>query len=53
MRARWKDVDGQAPAAARSADDPASWGQVGRNELCPCGSGKRYKHCHGQLVSAS
>jgi preprotein translocase subunit SecA len=20
---------------------------VGRNELCPCGSGKKYKHCHG------
>ena len=24
--------------------------KVGRNELCPCGSGKKYKHCHGQLV---
>jgi preprotein translocase subunit SecA len=23
--------------------------QVGRNEPCPCGSGKKYKHCHGQL----
>ena len=23
--------------------------KVGRNELCPCGSGKKYKHCHGQL----
>lgn len=22
--------------------------QVGRNDLCPCGSGKKYKHCHGQ-----
>jgi preprotein translocase subunit SecA len=25
------------------------WGKVGRNELCPCGSGKKYKHCHGKL----
>jgi preprotein translocase subunit SecA len=26
--------------------------KVGRNELCPCGSGKKYKHCHGKLDSA-
>tara|TARA_B100001059_G_C17830881_1_gene584649 strand:- start:1521 stop:4220 length:2700 start_codon:yes stop_codon:yes gene_type:complete len=25
------------------------WGKVGRNELCPCGSGKKYKHCHGKM----
>jgi len=24
--------------------------RVGRNEPCPCGSGKKYKHCHGQLA---
>ena len=27
--------------------DPKSWGKVHRNDPCPCGSGKRYKHCHG------
>jgi preprotein translocase subunit SecA len=27
--------------------------KVGRNELCPCGSGKKYKHCHGTLQQAS
>ncbi|HEY4635064.1 MAG TPA: 6-hydroxymethylpterin diphosphokinase MptE-like protein, partial [Rhodospirillales bacterium] len=27
----------------------ASWGKVGRNDPCPCGSGKRYKRCHGRL----
>ena len=27
--------------------DPATWGKVQRNALCPCGSGKKYKHCHG------
>ena len=31
--------------------DPATWGRVQRNSLCPCGSGKKYKHCHGALVS--
>ncbi len=31
------------------ADDPSTWGKVARNALCPCGSGKKYKHCHGQL----
>jgi preprotein translocase subunit SecA len=28
--------------------DPATWGKTMRNELCPCGSGKKYKHCHGK-----
>jgi len=27
-----------------------SWGKVGRNEVCPCGSGKKYKHCHGRFA---
>jgi preprotein translocase subunit SecA len=31
----------------RNPDDPQTWGKVGRNEACPCGSGKKYKHCHG------
>ncbi len=31
------------------ADDPASWGKVPRNAPCPCGSGKKYKQCHGRL----
>ncbi len=28
-------------------NDPSTWGKVGRNDPCPCGSGKKYKHCHG------
>jgi preprotein translocase subunit SecA len=28
-------------------NDPTTWGKVARNNPCPCGSGKRYKHCHG------
>jgi preprotein translocase subunit SecA len=37
-------------AVDRNPDDPDSWGKVGRNEPCPCGSGKKFKHCHGALV---
>ena len=29
--------------------DPATWGNPGRNDLCPCGSGKKFKHCHGAV----
>ncbi|MFL9824994.1 preprotein translocase subunit SecA [Rhodoplanes sp. SY1] len=37
-------------AAARDPKNPATWGKVGRNEACPCGSGKKYKHCHGRYA---
>lgn len=36
-------------AAAVDPKDPATWGKVSRNAACPCGSGKKYKHCHGQF----
>jgi preprotein translocase subunit SecA len=36
--------------AVRDPSDPSSWGRVGRNEVCPCGSGKKYKHCHGRYA---
>ncbi len=35
-------------AAAVDPADPATWGRVSRNVACPCGSGKKYKHCHGK-----
>lgn len=35
------------PASERDPADPRTWGKVSRNEACPCGSGKKYKHCHG------
>lgn len=35
------------PPAQRDPADPRTWGKVSRNEPCPCGSGKKYKHCHG------
>ncbi|MCL2716109.1 MAG: preprotein translocase subunit SecA [Alphaproteobacteria bacterium] len=36
------------PRGPRDPAKPATWGKVGRNEECPCGSGKKYKHCHGR-----
>ncbi|MFN3641371.1 MAG: preprotein translocase subunit SecA [Gemmobacter sp.] len=58
-------ASGAAPAAEEGGDvatlaaplvagfdeaDPATWGNPGRNEPCPCGSGKKFKHCHGRLA---
>ena len=39
-----------SPRPERNPNDPTSWGKVGRNEACPCGSGKKYKHCHGRFA---
>jgi preprotein translocase subunit SecA len=44
-RAKAKVAAGPKPTST----DPTSWGKVQRNALCPCGSGKKYKHCHGTL----
>ncbi|CUW48117.1 preprotein translocase subunit SecA [Novacetimonas hansenii] len=53
------DANGKVPdlamaepigAAAIMPDDPSSWGEVPRNAMCPCGSGRKYKHCHGRLA---
>ncbi len=30
--------------------DPSTWGNPGRNDPCPCGAGKKFKHCHGRLT---
>ena len=38
----------RADAAVVDPQDPATWGKVSRNAACPCGSGKKYKHCHGR-----
>jgi preprotein translocase subunit SecA len=42
-----KDFKHQS-ATAESKEDQVP--RVGRNEPCPCGSGKKYKHCHGKLA---
>ncbi|MEZ5725131.1 MAG: preprotein translocase subunit SecA [Paracoccaceae bacterium] len=43
---------GEASAHAPGFDetDPATWGNPSRNDPCPCGSGKKFKHCHGALA---
>jgi preprotein translocase subunit SecA len=39
------------PSAEGLGTDPAQWeGLVSRNAPCPCGSGRKYKHCHGQVA---
>lgn len=38
------------PAPGFDERDPSTWGNPGRNQPCPCGSGKKFKHCHGALV---
>ena len=42
-------LSGMPPAEAIDPNDPSTWGAVGRNAMCPCGSGKKFKHCHGRL----
>ena len=48
------DMAASAPRPKRTTPvldpkDPKTWGKVARNDPCPCGSGKRYKHCHGKF----
>jgi preprotein translocase subunit SecA len=49
-----REPEKRAPLQTRKATtaldpaDPATWGKVARNAVCPCGSGKKYKHCHGK-----
>jgi hypothetical protein len=54
MYTRWHEVDAPGRAlhapAQRPADDPSSADKVGRNDPCPCGSSKKYKHCHGRIA---
>jgi len=42
------------PDGSDIGEDPADWeGKVSRNAPCPCGSGRKYKHCHGALTGAA
>ena len=48
-----QENDGQPPAPLVEGfdeTDPATWGNPGRNDPCPCGSGKKFKHCHGSVL---
>jgi preprotein translocase subunit SecA len=39
----------EAIAAGFDENDQSTWGNPGRNDPCPCGSGRKFKHCHGAL----
>jgi preprotein translocase subunit SecA len=41
-------VTNRQAQGALNPEDPSTWGRVPRNAPCPCGSGKKYKHCHGK-----
>ncbi|MEP7184056.1 MAG: SEC-C metal-binding domain-containing protein, partial [Betaproteobacteria bacterium] len=43
-------ADGAAAAIPAPAPFVRAGDKVGRNDPCPCGSGKKYKHCHGRLA---
>ena len=45
-------VSGAFPNAIPGFDenDPSTWGEPGRNDPCPCGSGEKFKYCHGKLA---
>ena len=47
-----KDEPARTRKSGASVDpkDPSTWGKVSRNASCPCGSGKKFKHCHGKLT---
>ena len=50
-----QNITMQEISASKTTDDEEdangskSWGKVARNDLCPCGSGKKFKHCHGKF----
>jgi hypothetical protein len=50
MRTHMQEAAAPALAAQPTAIAPSNSGKVGRNDPCPCGSGKKYKHCHGQIA---
>jgi preprotein translocase subunit SecA len=43
-------LDSSATEAEIDPANPETWGKIARNATCPCGSGKKYKHCHGRLT---
>jgi preprotein translocase subunit SecA len=53
VNARIPTIQAPSPAGETLGDDPAEWeGKVSRNAPCPCGSGRKYKHCHGVIGAA-
>ena len=49
MNGRESPSTNPTPSNEKPIADPQSWGRVSRNAKCPCGSGKKYKHCCGRF----
>lgn len=49
MAIKAQPLKAYVPKNERDPNAPESWGKISRNELCPCNSGKKYKHCHGMV----
>lgn len=47
--ARVSTLQARQAAEEINPNDPATWGRVRRNDPCPCGSGRKFKHCHGTI----
>ena len=45
-----EEAENTGALAGFDENDPTTWGNPGRNDKCPCGSGKKFKHCHGRLA---
>ena len=43
-------VEASTRLAGFDDSDPTTWGNPGRNDACPCGSGEKFKHCHGRIA---
>ncbi len=50
QRAAEAEADGEVAVAERPQPFVRGGQKVGRNDPCPCGSGKKYKQCHGRLT---
>ena len=44
------EAPSDTPMDGFDENDPTTWGNPGRNDPCPCGSGKKFKHCHGRFA---
>jgi len=49
QHAGFDETLGEGEARLQDVSPAEAGPKIGRNDPCPCGSGKKYKHCHGKL----
>lgn len=49
LAAQQAEIPALEPKDGFDENDPATWGNPSRNDACPCGSGEKFKHCHGKI----